>query len=869
MKFRSIGAMVAVGSTLLGGFFPSCSHRVPEEADVGVPLALARERAGRLENVTYSLTFRIPDGVGEPITGSLVLSFKLSGAETPLVVDFRAPQSHLDVVTSGGLPIAFRFQNGQIILPAEVLEEGRNTFEFSFEPTDLALNRRIDYLYTLFVPDRAASAFPCFDQPDVKARYRLMLDLPEGWLALANGAPAGSVRVGHHRVARFGETEPLSTYQFAFAAGRFQIVEREVGGRAFRMFHRETDVSKLDRNADAVFDLHAQALQWLEDYTGIPLPFQKFDFILLPAFQFGGMEHPGAIYYRDSLVLLEPSATRNDELRRASLIAHETSHMWFGNLVTMRWFNDVWMKEVFANFMAAKIVHPAFPRIDHELRFLLAHQPTAYSVDRSLGTHPIRQKLDNLNQAASLYGPIIYQKAPAVMRQLEVLMGPEVLQEGLRRYLDRFRYGNADWNDLVGILDELSPEDLHAWSHAWVEEEGRPTVTIRPRSGNGTAGGGFEVRQSDPLNRGLSWPEEIHVLVGTPQGMQNRSVRIKGERTVLTLDPRSIPDFVLPSADGLGYGFFRLDAATRRTLLSGMPGGLPAAARAAAWLSLWDGVLAGDLTADGFVRSALASVDAEPDELLREHLLAWMTTAYWAMGLWEDADLSEQLESALWRWITVPGPVSSKLAALRAYASIVGSKRGVERLYRLWKADPPVEGLDLGESDSTRLAWELALRHDQPQAERILDEQLGRLKNPERREEFTFVRASVSASAAEREASFGQIIGELGTVRENWALVGLHYLTHPLRGNEVGPRILTALQLLPEVESSGSIFFPKRWLDALMWGQSSRESAELVRGYLEETPELPERLRRKVLQSADILLRITGTVDSIGSARDQ
>src|SRR5437762_13069358 len=172
------------------------------------------------------------------------------------------------------------------------------------------------------------------------------------------------------------------------------------------MFHRETDAAKIARNRDAIFDLHAAALRWLEAYTAIPYPFGKFDFLLVPAFQFGGMEHPGAIFYNASGLLLDESATQDQMLGRASVIAHETAHMWFGDLVTMRWFDDVWMKEVFANVMAAKIVNPSFPGVNHDLRFFFQHYPGAYDVDRTEGSNPIRQPLANLNDAASLYGAI-------------------------------------------------------------------------------------------------------------------------------------------------------------------------------------------------------------------------------------------------------------------------------------------------------------------------------------------------------------------------------------------------------------------------------------------------------------------------------
>src|SRR6185436_8267717 len=213
---------------------------------------------------------------------------------------------------------------------------------------------------------------------------------------------------------------------------------------------------------------------WLEEYTARPYAFDKLDFVLIPSFQFGGMEHAGAILYNASSMMLEQTATQNQLLERANTISHETAHMWFGDLVTMEWFNDVWMKEVFANFMAAKIVNPSYPEVNHDLRFLLSNYPAAYDIDRTPGTNPIRQQLANLNEAGTLYGAIIYQKAPVIMRQLEMILGSDTFRGGIRAYLKEYAFGNATWNDLIRILDARTPEDLAAWSHAWVEERGRP-----------------------------------------------------------------------------------------------------------------------------------------------------------------------------------------------------------------------------------------------------------------------------------------------------------------------------------------------------------------------------------------------------------
>jgi aminopeptidase N len=467
---------------------------------------------------------------------------------------------------------------------------------------DASLNRNSEFLYSLFVPARAHLAIPCFDQPDLKARWTLRIDIPATWQAVSNGAEierredAGRLRL------TYSETQPLPTYLFAFAAGRFQVETAERRGRTFRMLHRETDAEKVARNRDKVFDLHDTALQWLERYTGIPYPWGKFDFLLVPSFQFGGMEHAGSIFYNASALLLDPSATQNQHLGRASLIAHETAHMWFGDLVTMRWFNDVWMKEVFANFMAAKIVNPSFPEINHDLRFLFAHYPTAYDTDRTPGTNAIRQRLDNLNEAGSLYGAIIYQKAPIVMRQLEGIVGEAAFREGLQEYLKKYRFANATWADLVDILDARTPEDLRAWSRAWVEEAGRPIVTTELKVSNGRIGELAFVQRDPYPRRGLLWNQRLQIAVSQPDGVRTLTARMNGQRTAV---PDAVglaaPGFVLPTGGGVGYGGFVLDSDSIADLLAHLSDIQDPLTRGAAWVTMWEQMLDGRVQPRAFL----------------------------------------------------------------------------------------------------------------------------------------------------------------------------------------------------------------------------------------------------------------------------
>jgi aminopeptidase N len=239
--------------------------------------------------------------------------------------------------------------------------------------------------------------------------------------------------------------------------------------------------------------------------------------------------------------------------------------------------------------MAAKIVNPSFPAINHDLRFLLAHYPAAYDVDRTPGTNAIRQRLDNLNEAGSLYGAIIYQKAPIVMRQLEGILGEASFRDGVRQYLGDRPFGNATWPDLIAVLDERTPEDLAAWSRVWVEETGRPSIATDLTVVDGRIER-LRFTQRDPVaDRGLLWNQRLQVTLGLPDGLRTLPVRIAdGAVDVPAAGGLAAPRFVLPSGLGVGYGSFELDAGSLDYLLSHLPEISDPLARGAAWVTLWD-----------------------------------------------------------------------------------------------------------------------------------------------------------------------------------------------------------------------------------------------------------------------------------------
>lgn len=859
----------------------------------GVPLDVAVQRAAVIDNLRYDLSLTVPGALADPITGSTTIRFDLKDNTHPLVVDFDTSRDHISSVAANGAATHFDFVNGHIVVPTTSLRIGANDLTITFMAGNDPLNRSADFLYALFVPARARQAIPCFDQPDLKARWTLTLTHPVKWQAISNGAAveggattdamarpqtAATRASAATRTVRFAETEPLSTYLFSFVVGDFSIETAERNGRTFRMFHRETDTAKVARNREAIFDLHSTALDYMERYTDIPYAFGKFDFVLIPAFQFGGMEHAGKILYNASGLLLDESATQNQLLGRASVIAHETAHMWFGDLVTMKWFNDVWMKEVFANFMAAKIVNPSFPDVNHDLRFLLSHYPAAYEVDRTPGANPIRQVLDNLNEAGQMYGAIIYQKAPIVMRHLEALLGEESFRDGLREYLAAHKFGNATWNDLIDVLDERTSMDLKAWSRVWVEQPGRPTIMTKLEvTDDKVTGIAFE--QSDPMDRGLLWTQDLrvhfewtgsgadganHVHGASTVRLDTRTVSLPSE--LLAASPPAGGLLVLPSAQGWAYGDVVLDDVSRRELLEHMakpdwpppdhPFAVDALLRGSAWVTLWDEMLGGRLSPSNLFDVAMRSLRVESDEQLTSRILGYTNRTWWRFLPAEErtrraADVEALLRSGLTRATTA----SQKAAWFATIRDVALTPDTVSWLRRVWAKTETVPGLPLAEADYTNLALELAVRevdgwHD------ILAAQFARIENPDRKERFQFVMPALSAEPAQREAWFQSLADVKNRRREPWVLEGLSYLHHPLRARASAGYVMPSLEMLWEIQKTGDIFFPKRWLDATLGGHSSSEVAAMVREFLESRPDnYPERLRAITLQSADELFR--------------
>jgi aminopeptidase N len=843
-------ACVIITALMISGC--SRTKKTPLPVEKGISMRLNNLRKKTISNPVYKLFFKIPATKTTPIKGNLTLSFELKNKNYPVILDFQNPKELVHKVMTNGKVSHYRYQNEHLIIPISELKKGTNTVTIKFTAGNLSLNRNKDFLYTLFVPARASTAFPCFDQPDLKGRFDLSLEIPKDWVAVANGAQISQKDEGNNQLLTFAQTKPLPTYLFAFVAGKFHVVSRTIDNRKLTFYYRETDTAKVNRNLDAIFHLEAHAITWMEKYTGIPYPFGKFAFVAIPAFQYGGMEHPGAILYRADRIFLDKSATQLQKLYRATVISHETAHMWFGDLVTMKWFNDVWLKEVFANFFAAKISNPDFPNMNHRLSFMIDHFPPAYLIDRSKGANPIQQHLTNLKMAGTLYGNIIYHKAPIIMKMLENLVGEKGFKAGLRTYLKKYSYSNASWDDLIKILDQKTKVDLANWSKIWVKEPGMPHYQTTMN------GSKLIIHQTNAKKTGMIWPQYLQVL--SIQNGKPEYSKIFADKATDTIKLPKDSKVLLLDGEGKAYGYFKLNQEQKSFLMSPKLFTLPDLQRAVAYINIWENMQQQNLRPEALYKAFYVFLQNEKDELNVNLLLDYYRKLFWRFSTAQSRQMLEsQFEPLLWQKMEKASDASLKSSYYHAWLSTALSSKAIHKMVELWKGTLKIKGLPLSERDMTTLSYQLAVRRNGKMAKEIpsdvLQQQLKKVKDPDRKAQMAYTIPALSSDSAVRDHFFFALRNPENREHQAWVSTALDYLNHPLRAKSSEKLITPALDLLPEVQKTGDVFFPKSWLDASLSGYNSASAARLIRDYLANNPDLNPKLRQKVLQSADPVFR--------------
>jgi aminopeptidase N len=765
--------------------------------------------------------------------------------------------------------VALTTANGaHIRIPAKELLPGENSvllwFVSDIAPSGASIIRTHDatdgndYLYTLLVPADADQLFPCFDQPDLKARVSFTLTTPRAWTSLANGSVTHADTTTTRIVSHFAETRPLSTYLIAFAAGPWQKTTSVVKGRSVSVYIRKSRAKEAD--ADTLLALTHRAIGWMEQYFGRTYPFEKFDLMLAPAFPFGGMEHPGVVMFNEDRFIFRERPTLPRRLGRFSTILHEVAHQWFGDLVTMRWFDDLWLKEGFATYMAAKAMADLEPASDAWKTFYQSNKPAAYGVDQTTGTTPLWQDLSNLDQAKSAYGAIVYNKAPAVLKQLNYLVGEEAFQAGVRQFLTDHAYSNATWQDLLGAIGKAAGRPLVDFGRNFMLRPGMPEVQQRVTVRDGRIVR-LELVQSpaQKLSGPTAWPMRTQVLLAYDDASGRAPETIPVELNAISTEVtaargKPAPAYVFANYQDYGYFVTLLDSASVRSLAGGELGRVhDGFLRTMLWGALWDQVRDAELSPGKFADLVLAELPREKDEQILPALLGRLERSVHAYVPPADVPrLTTEGERILWDGARDGSkPYGIRRAFLDAFIGLAASSDGLAKLETLLKADSAA-----GEPVRDPTRWAVVDRLivlNTPDAEQALAAQVARDTTADGRRR-AFVAGAARQSPASKAAYFTRYFADK-SLNEDWASGSLGEFNAPEQQELTLPYLRPALDSLPFIQANRRIFFLGSWLSSFIGGHTSESALDVVHKYLADHPALPKDLREKVLQTSDELER--------------
>ncbi len=867
-----------------------------QRLEPGVARELARHRAAHYRDVRYALDIELAPGA-EMLQGHMMVSVTFDPRQAgDLVLDWRVvnkevtPQSRVSSIKVNNRDVEdVRFVGDHLVIPASHFINGENfigvVFQSPISTSGSAVTRYLDredkseYVYTLFVPSDASTAFPCFDQPDLKARFRLSVVAPENWRVITNTeVDTSKVTLLKPRDdqtpfppkgmswTRFYETEPISTYVFAFAAGPFEEFKDKASPYKTSLFVRKSKAERARKELDEVLRLNRGALKFFEQYFAHKFPFPKYDLIIIPEFAYNGMEHAGATFLREESILFPSDPTAADLAARADVMFHEAAHQWFGDLVTMRWFDDLWLKEGFATFMSYKAMEALMPEYDAWKVFHLRNKPLAYLTDVTKGTTPIWQEIGNLSAAKSAYGNIVYRKAPSILRQAEFYLGAREFQKAVRLVVKEHAYANAEWADLVRAFERTSGRKLDVWADAWVKRRGMPDVRVKWSVDRGGRVRAFAVEQQDALGEGGAWPMKLELVLRRPGRGDS-----PGKLATVTLDGKDstrvkeiigtqAPVFVFANHNDYGYGRFLLDDVSRAAVVRDFGQIKEGFLRALLWGSLWDSVREAELAPADFLELAIEHAALEErDDVALQFVLARVQTAFlrYLSGA-QRRSLAPRLEGLIHERMLKAESAGARITYFRTFREIATTDEARAKLTDILDGKLQVPGMTLRSRDRFDIARALLASFgtseaDEQRASSLLESVIKQDASDDGRR-YAYAALAARPAPSVKQKYFEQYLNDK-ELAESWIEASFGPFNTPAQDALTLPYLEPALKELPNLKRTRKIFFVNGWLAAFIGGQCSAEAVGVVRNFLAREQALDRDLRLKVLEAADGLER--------------
>jgi aminopeptidase N len=680
----------------------------------------AQERAALLSVDSYEVSLDLRSAVGGTETEPAPRTFR-----SVTTLRFRCAEpgaaSFADLIAPSVTAVTL---NGKDLDPGEVFDGSRIRLEdlaadnelvvdaqCAYSRTGEGMHRFVDpedgevYLYTQYEPADSRRVFANFEQPDLKAPFRFEVAAPEGWVVWSNGV--GELADG---VWKFAETKPISTYITAFAAGPYHYVTDSYSRTFDDGRTLEIPLGAMCRkglapyfDADDVFLVTKQGLDFFHDHFDYPYPFGKYDQAFVPEYNLGAMENPGLVTFREEYIF-RGKVTQASYEGRANVILHEMAHMWFGDLVTMEWWDDLWLKESFADFMGAFSLVGATRFKDGWITFANRRKAWAYRADQLPSTHPITADIRDLQDAKLNFDGITYAKGASVLKQLVAYVGQDAFLEGARRYFKRHAYGNTRLGDLLTVLEETSGRDMAAWSRSWLQTAGVNSLTPQVLLSAEGRVDELAILQEAPESHPELRPHRVAVGLyrRSPEGAVERYARaeidVDGPRTVVgELAGADAPDLVLVNDDDLTYCKIRFDEGSLATLRERLGEITDPLARALCWSALWNLTRDALMPARDFIDLVLRFAGRESDIGVLQMLHAWANSAltHYAAPDWR-AEGGRLLAEGALRELRLAEPGSQhQLTWARFFANVASSEADLQLLRDLWEGTATVDGLEV------------------------------------------------------------------------------------------------------------------------------------------------------------------------------
>ncbi|WP_059013356.1 aminopeptidase N [Streptomyces specialis] len=697
----------------------------------------ARERAGLLTVHGYEVALDLRSATGPPpATGprtfrsTTTVRFACAEEGADSFADLIAP--HVHSVTLNGVPLVVDqvFDGSRVALSGLAAEnELIVDAACAYSRTGEGLHHFTDpedgevYLYTQYEPADARRVFANFEQPDLKAPFTLRVTAPAHWTVLGNGAETGREELpgGSDATWSFAPTRPISTYITAVLAGPYHHVTdhytRELpDGPPLRIPLGALCRKGLARHFDPeeIFETTKRGFDFFHEHFGYPYPFGKYDQAFVPEYNLGAMENPGLVTFREEYVF-RGRTTRSAYQGRANTLLHEMAHMWFGDLVTMEWWDDLWLKESFADFMGALALVEATRFEEGWITFANRRKAWAYRADQLPSTHPITADIRDLQDAKLNFDGITYAKGAGVLKQLVAYAGRDAFMEGARRYFRRHAYGNTRLRDLLAVLEETSGRDMGEWAEAWLRTAGVNSLT--PHAVYDSAGRVTElsVLQEAPESHPTLRPHRVAIGFyrrEEPGGPLLRYARaeadVRGPRTVVPeLAGVARPELILVNDEDLTYCKTRFDEGSLDTLRGHLGDVADPLARALCWSALWNLTRDGLMPARDFLALVRDFAGAETDIGVLQMVHSW---AHVALDLYtapeRRAAAGAELAAAALGELRRAAPGGDhQLAWARFFASGAASDADFQLLAGLLAGTARIEGLEVDQE----LRWLLLL----------------------------------------------------------------------------------------------------------------------------------------------------------------